>query len=447
MRTPGRSARRTLVLLVSVAVFAGAAGWGASLLVSSPRQAAADAAAPPPTVLTAAVELRVIQETQVTRGVVEASQTTSVHLRAPLEGQPVITAVHVKSGDAIQPGQPILDVAGRPVFAIPGETPVYRPLQPGMRGEDVKQLQRFLSNMGLSVAVDGVYGASTSHAVTEWYQRAGYTPMPAEPDGEERIQAAKDLIRQSTRAVEDARDGSDSALTNHRVIERAEEDLARAKEALSDILAVTGPAIGVSELTVIPSFPATVRQVAVSPGDSVREDALSITSGPLQVRATLSEQMSGLVRPGQPVELVSESLGRKEAARVGELGRATSPPGEEEMRTPPTVRAQFSVVPDHELGPEWSGQDVRVTVTGAESDSPVLVVPLSAVSSDVSHRTRVTVEDEKGNQREVEVMTGVVGAGFVQVTPTVGDLQVGELVRIGHRAATSPAPRPSGTSE
>ncbi|MFE7188858.1 peptidoglycan-binding protein [Kitasatospora sp. NPDC057541] len=206
-----RRRRRALVLVMAAAVALAGGGVAASTMIKSPAQAAADSEPPAPDVLTAAVEQRVLTDSVVIRGQVSAGQSVDV---APAGGggaagaKPVVTKLPVKVGDQVQAGQSVLEVAGRPVFALHGDLPVYRDLKPGATGQDVKQLQQALKELGFESSADpeGTYGAATKDAVKAFYAARGYDPLPATPDGDTQVTAAQDAVTGGERALADAKD-------------------------------------------------------------------------------------------------------------------------------------------------------------------------------------------------------------------------------------------------
>ncbi|MEV6978480.1 peptidoglycan-binding protein [Kitasatospora sp. NPDC093806] len=211
-----RRRRRVLVGVVAAAVVLAGGGVAASTMIKSPAQAAAESAAPPPDVLTAAVEKRVLTDSVVIRGQVSAGQSVDV---APAGGggaagaRPVVTKLPVKVGDQVQAGQSVLEVAGRPVFALHGDLPVYRDLKPGATGQDVKQLREALRELGFGSDGDaeGTYGEATKAAVKAFYAARGYDPLPAVPDGEAQSAAAQDAVTGGERALADAKDALKAA--------------------------------------------------------------------------------------------------------------------------------------------------------------------------------------------------------------------------------------------
>lgn len=183
--------------------------------LKSPAQAIADSSPPAPSVLTSPVEYRVLETSVMLRGTVTAAQSVDV---TPTGGAPgaasaVITKQPVAVGQDVRAGQLLLEVSGRPIVALKGSLPVYRDLKPGADGDDVAQLQSALQALGHRVEGDrrGHFGASTKSALIDFYNKLGYEPQPAAPEGESGVSEAEDVVVDTQRAVEDARDALEGA--------------------------------------------------------------------------------------------------------------------------------------------------------------------------------------------------------------------------------------------
>jgi peptidoglycan hydrolase-like protein with peptidoglycan-binding domain len=61
----------------------------------------------------------------------------------------------------------------RPVRALHGAVPLWRPLERGLRGTDVAQLNRNLAALGYDVVQDDRFGAGTAAAVRRWQRDRG----------------------------------------------------------------------------------------------------------------------------------------------------------------------------------------------------------------------------------------------------------------------------------
>ncbi|MCX5146203.1 peptidoglycan-binding protein [Streptomyces sp. NBC_00320] len=489
----GLSRRRTWVAAVAVgAVLLSAAGVAASLVIKSPAQTAAEAGPPPLDVLIARVEKRVLRDTVIVRGTVtsgQAVQFTPTATGGEGAAAPVVTKVAVRQGDQIEAGKVLLEVSGRPVFALPGRLPVYRDLKPGATGDDVKQLQKALADLGHGTGSDkaGTFGAGTKTALAAFYKSLGYDPLPALADRGEALKAAEDAVTSAERSLEDARaaakggtgstgttggtgatgntgatggsgtkgpegsgssgSGKGSGQDGARTVARAQADLTKARERLTEARAASGPMLPAGEVVFLESFPARADSVAVRPGSPVSGSAMTLSAGALVVRAQLQEHQKGLVRAGQKVEILSEVSGVTAAAEVQSVADtpqsapapapgtgSTGGQGQGQQAPAPGGPAGYELLvrPLAPLDAKLVGQDVRLTVEAAATDGNALVVPVSAVSAGADGRTIVTVVDGKGTQRRVEVRPGTTGDGYVEVRPAAdGALAEGDSVVTG----------------
>lgn len=484
-QAPRRRPHRTLVAVAAAAVVAIGGGVVGAGLIKSPAERAAEADPPAPSVITATVELRRLTDTVAVRGQVAAAQTVDVapHGTAKDGGaRSVVTAVRVKAGEVLAAGQVLLEVAGRPVFVLAGEVPVFRDLKPGGEGKDIAQLQAALSGMGFGVGGDrsGLFGSGTREAVEALYRRLGYE-APRSPDaGEEQLRAGRERVTQAERAVEAAvavrdaaaaapaaspaqpaggkgpaesfgRGGADPVKAAEQQLAYAEEDSARARSELAALEAKAGAMVPASEVVFLRGFPARVDAVGAQVGAEAREKAVTVSAGALVAKGRLAPYEHGLVRPGMRVRLLSEATGLAADGRVTAIANTPT----ETARTSESAQGaaaggrsfEMTVTPSAALDARLAGQDVRLTVEAAASDGDVLVVPVSAVSAGADGRTVVTVQERGGEQRRVEVRPGATGSGFVQVTPLAGGrLAPGDKVVVGVRR-TAPGTASHGVED
>lgn len=472
----GVAGKRRWVVVVAVgAALMTLGGLGATLLVKSPAQLAAEAAAPPSDVLTAPVERRVLRSSVITRGDVVADQTVEVIPQAPAGGgaaRPVITKIPVRAGDAVKAGQVLMEVVGRPVFTLEGDLPAYRDLRPGTTGDDVRQLQHALEELGHETAPDaaGYFGPGTKAALTFFYESVGYDPLPAHDGEGDPVADARSRVIAAERALEDAEDASattskpgpggelsavktagDDSGSSRKAVRRAREDLAAARKELAAAEAAAGPMLPVAEVVFLKSFPARVDSVAAKVGGEAASTAMTLSAGRLVVQAYVPEYQKDLIRPGRSAEIYSEVTGRSAKGKVTFVSdtRLTSASLGEEGQGGKDGTAQgglgamgwrVEVTPDEPLKADLTGQDVRVTVIAASTDDKALVVPITAISSGADGRTTVTVVGTNGDRRRIEIRTGTAGDGFVAVTPGAGgSLAEGDQVITGvSRERTSP---------
>ncbi|WP_329314097.1 MULTISPECIES: peptidoglycan-binding protein [unclassified Streptomyces] len=452
--------RRILIWVVVGAVALTGAGVVLATTIRSPAQVAADAAPPPASVLADRVERRVLTSSVVVRGTVAAEQVLTVSpgagaAGAGTGGKPVVTRVNKQPGAAVQAGEVLVEVSGRPVFALAGALPVYRDLKPGATGKDVGQLQEGLKALGHPTGKDpaGTYGAGTKAAVTALYAALGYTPRPADPGDAEKLQAAEDAADTAQRGVTTAKNalakakaggGSDTSEAQQQLV-FAQQDLAKATTRLETARASAGPMVPADELVFVKGFPARVDAVKAGVGEPVPDGLLTLSAGAPVIRASLPAHQKDLVKAGMKVEVLSESTGLTATATVASVATAPTPAsagapsgggsgagavagagsgdGAPGAGQDPGGYA-LTVTPDQALDARLSGQGVRLTVTAASSGEPVLVVPLSAVSAGADGRTTVTVLGKDpaaaDARRRVEVRAGMSADGMVQVEPVAG---------------------------
>ncbi|KHD74951.1 hypothetical protein MB27_25995 [Actinoplanes utahensis] len=424
------AARRRLLTAVVVSVLVTAGALAVSTRLKSPAQVAAEAAPPPPSVLTEPVRRRILTATVVLRGRVNAEQSVDVVARGSAEAVPVVTAVRAGYGATVRPAQVLMEISGRPVFALPGTIPAYRDLRPGATGRDVAQLQRALDTLGFGSGgdSDGAYGAGTEAAVREFYRSKGYEPLPAGPEDEDLLRQAETALTAAERALRDARIAHRTAPASVKAaaalaVQDREEDLAAAEEERDRVAGRTGPMVPAGETVFLSGFPARVDKVTATVGAEAKDTLLTVAAGRLVVTGRLTAYQKDLIRPGMPVEILAETTGTTADAAVKAVADTPAQPGQDgepgAAAEPAQAGYEMVVAPAGALDAALAGEDVRLTVTAASSGTEVLVVPLAAVSAGADGKTSVTVVDGDARTR-VEVTPGLVGDGFVQVTPVGG---------------------------
>ncbi|MFJ9111110.1 peptidoglycan-binding protein [Streptomyces sp. NPDC102283] len=435
--------RRVLIAVVVGALVTGGAGFGLSTVVRSPSQAAAEAGAPERDVLTADVEHRVLRSSLVVRGEVAAERTLAVSaaVSAAEGAEPLVTKAPLRAGDRVQAGSVLVEISGRPVFALPGPLPAYRDLKPGSRGQDVTQLRGALAGQGFPSAADpaGEFGAATQTALEAFYRSLGYDPRPVVEDGAAQVESARTAVTDAERALQDVRAADPR---EEKAVVRAEEDLSRAQRALTAALLQAGAMLPASEVVFLDRFPARVESVSARVGDRTSGDVMTISSGSLGVRGALTPSQRNAVTAGQKVRILAEATGEEFAGTTGPVTEPDSseqqPQGDGGTEDGDTgepgggALAVLNVTPDQKLDAALVGQEVRLTIEIKASRGKVLVVPFSAVSSAADGSTVVTVLASNGDRRQVRVRPGLEGDGSVQVTPSPRDaLTPGDRVVVG----------------
>jgi peptidoglycan hydrolase-like protein with peptidoglycan-binding domain len=472
--------RQRIVILIAVTcALLSASGLLASRLVKSPAQLEAETAPPKPSLITALVTDQVMTATVISRGTVGTAggpiQVTPQASAASGASAPVVTAIYVKPGETIRPGQVLVQVSGRPLIALPGAFPAYRDLKPGDSGPDVRQLQQGLASLGyFTTAPDGQFGQATKDAVTRMYQALGYevptTGGPGDSGDRAALMSASSAVTNAARAVDDMKRQiaaqsaatqaasspsgrpapSTAAATAARTpggeplsvqLTYLEQALDRAISDQQDLIAHTGPELPAAEVAFVPQFPAVVSAVGGTVGavTSGAAPLLTISSGRLVVTDQMDPTQARLVRVGMPARLDSQLLSASATGTVSAIGQLTVPSatatgqagGGSAAGGSGAPYVPVTVTPSRPLAAGWGGQDVEVTVTSAKTSGKVLAVPLAALTTRSDEQTVVTRVDPDGATTEVAVRVGVSVDGFVQVIPIAGGLRPGDSVSVG----------------
>jgi peptidoglycan hydrolase-like protein with peptidoglycan-binding domain len=112
-------------------------------------------------------------------------------------------------GATVKRGEPLLRADDRPVVLLYGTLPMYRPLSSGLKGSDVRQFERNLSDLGYhGFTVDDTFSATTVDAVRHWQSDLGL-PATGTVDRERVVYAptavriAEQLVRIGASAAAD----------------------------------------------------------------------------------------------------------------------------------------------------------------------------------------------------------------------------------------------------
>ncbi|MEV6602021.1 peptidoglycan-binding protein [Actinoplanes sp. NPDC051346] len=436
-----RRKRRALQLIVLVAVLVTVTSLLATGWIRSPQQRRAEAAPPALTVLTAPVEYRVLKDTVIVRGQVGAGGTIEVTPTARDGGRAVLTGVRTKAGAGIASGTVLLEVAGRPLIALPGRIPVYRDLRPGAEGKDVAQLQRALRALGRpSPDNSGVFGNGTKTALEAFYRDLGYDAATTGEDDARAVADAASGVRKAKRTLSEAVDERDrlraagkrtssaEALREaDRAVRYAREDLAELQANLAALERRSGPMLPMSEVVFLPSFPARVEKLNGAVGQDVKAPLITLSGGELVVQAKLNPAQRTLLDVGMTVAVNSELTGDSFMGSVSSIGA---------LRQDDTGARnhQLVVKTKKPLPAAMAGADVRLTVEAASTDDEVLVVPVSAIFASADGQTAVQKQRPDGTSERVIVTVGVSGGGYTAIKPVNGGLENGDQVILGEAA-------------
>ncbi|MDE0572650.1 hypothetical protein ON058_04385 [Demequina sp. B12] len=227
---------RTVAAALGLVIAAGGVGWAAGSFITSPAEAAAQARPPEASLITVAVEQRVLSADVVARGSIDFDDPVALALSGPLglaEEKQIVTMIP-DQGTELAEGSIAVEVSGRPVILLEGDLPAYRDLRPGSSGADVLQLEESLKRLGLLDKADSDWDAATGAAVQALYAQSGYAANAESEEDQAQLSALRDEVRAATQAVNDAsRSISDSSSGATSVVTESRHSVADAQAALA----------------------------------------------------------------------------------------------------------------------------------------------------------------------------------------------------------------------
>ena len=160
-----RALKRILYLLVGLAVVAGA-GYGIWRLTAD------EAELEEQVIVIDEVGRATLQDTVVVRGAVTREDRFTVGALSPQR----VTAVGVEVDDVVAEGDLLFRLDGRPMLAVVGDTPYWRPLDRfSTDGPDIEMLERFLDEAGYDPGtVNEDFSSLTEDALEDWQEDLGY---------------------------------------------------------------------------------------------------------------------------------------------------------------------------------------------------------------------------------------------------------------------------------
>lgn len=108
-------------------------------------------------------------------GIGRQAQTVTTTVEDP--GQRSVTALP-REGSVVSPGDVLYETDSTPVYAVAGSTPAFRTMDSETSGDDVAQLQDYLSDGGWAadeLVADGQWSSTTTTAVEQWQSETGQT--------------------------------------------------------------------------------------------------------------------------------------------------------------------------------------------------------------------------------------------------------------------------------
>ncbi|GGF35132.1 hypothetical protein GCM10010922_07940 [Microbacterium sorbitolivorans] len=484
----GRVVRGNRGLWITALVAVVALGGGIALghYVVSPFDKAAGEEAPEPGLVTVPVEFGALSNDVTIRGDVGYDDAVELKIdTSSFEGAAIVTGQVPERGAELGPLSVALEVTGRPVIVLPGELPAYRTLRIGASGPDVTQLKESLAAVGIDPGDVGsdVFDQATANAVGALYSQAGYTSPAAEDGSAEAVVSAEAGVRDAQQQIADAQkalaeaqkgpteieireaDGAvDSLWRQVKDAERAGEDasdlrnqmeiaklqraaldvgadtsaeqsmvaaanegLTAAQEQLAKAQEAVQPYLPSSEVLFMNELPRRVDEVAVSRGDTVEGAAMTVSGATVQLTASAGATEAELLEEGMAATFAMPS-GGDHGATITSIGKNDG------------GRVSVVLEPDEltaEQLDELRGENVRVNIAVGATDGDVLSVPYAALTAGPGGESRVEVvegdprDGDAAKTRIVTVETGLASGGYVEVTPTEGELAEGDLVVVG----------------
>ncbi|WP_433674318.1 hypothetical protein [Microbacterium gorillae] len=479
---------RMLWITVVIAILSLVAGLAVQRFIISPAEAAADKEPDAPGLVTAPVEFGELSNDVTIRADVAYADAVDVSIDASdVSGAAIVTGRVPAVGDTLDKLSVAMEVAGRPVIVLPGDLPSYRTLRIGVNGPDVVQLKQALQAVGIDGGdpADGTFTQQTADGVAALYTAAGYTAPTGDEaanaaykSAQEGVTAAEQGLAQAQAELNKAGEGPTQVqiLQANQKVHDAEVALAEARNAKGDVanaqflldiaiaerdemwagantdaqqgavnaaqeqlnrayadleIARQGvqASLPSSEVLFLTDLPRRVDDVKVKRGSKLEGAALSVSGATVRLNGSAAVADAKLLTVGTAGTFALPD-GTQINAKISAIdqGKADA--------------QRWSIQLDPEgLTPEQlasvQGTNVRVTIPVGATEGEVLSVPLAALTAGAGGESRVEVVD--GDPREgtsakthlVEVKLGLSAGGFVEVTPTEGKLEEGDLVVIG----------------
>ncbi|MEV4058612.1 peptidoglycan-binding protein [Nonomuraea dietziae] len=191
-----KSPRKVLIGTVACVIATAGVGWGVSTRLRSPADEAALRTPPKASLITAPVERTKLVSTVVVSGTLEYGSPLPVTLAGVVGGSDTTQrATRAPRPGKVVEGGVLMEVNGRPVFAMSGKVPMHRTIGPGSKGADVKQLQRALRALGHGARVTGVFDPATVAAVTKFYARKGYEAQQPTLESRQQLDSLRKAVQ------------------------------------------------------------------------------------------------------------------------------------------------------------------------------------------------------------------------------------------------------------
>nr|WP_221382951.1 hypothetical protein [Actinoplanes polyasparticus] len=410
---------RVVAATTAVALAAGAAGWMLAAHVKSPADAAAGRQPPSASLITVLVEKRPLTARVTVQASVTYRKATPILLTgsvAPVEGeQPsgqLVTRA-AKPGGILHEGDVLMEINGRPVFALTGTVPMYRTLTEGSTGDDVVQVRAAMRRLQprSGIAASGPMTGGVLAKVAAWYAEHGYRA----------VQPTAEQVKEQRRLEKVVRTATGSELVD-------------AKTGLAEFRKRTGARIHSGEIVFVPRLPVRLTTVGAKTGTLVSGEVATFADVSLVVDGAVAQEDAKLLKPGQTATLTSSS-GRTYRAKVSALGEAVTDRAVPDEKKTDDQGSDKPVTVPFRLTPTGGvkitglvGQSVRADITVGDTGGAVLAVPVAAVFTRADGQAYLTRQSAVATVQDIPVTTGLATDGYVEVTDEGTSLRAGDRV-------------------
>lgn len=347
----------------------------------------------------AKVEERALTSDTTIGGNVRRGKTSDITLQAG-EGEQVVTRVEVSKGDVLNSGQLIAIVSGRPIFAVSTEFPLYRNLDLGDSGDDVRELNSLLNSLGKASARSENFTQSTRDGIAQLY--SGYD-LKAPSSGQ-------DEVKEAQAAYDDAKSGS----------EVDDEERQTLLEQLDSAKAKAGVQFRLSDFYFLPSGSPNIEKIVKrgSVIDSEEPVLGTVRSGESTVKARVDLSQAEKFETGTEVTVsTTDNTISQEMFTVKEISDFKEASGEDD-KIPPGYDVTFESEDDFpdEL---QDAAAVSITLAGDDSDKST-AIPLVGLREDPEGNYVLL----PGADEKCRVSTGEEASGWIEISSdcvTVGD--------------------------
>ncbi|WP_297555654.1 peptidoglycan-binding protein [uncultured Actinomyces sp.] len=368
-RKPGK--RRTGLFLAGFAlilILAVALTWIIAWKVQSPAQREASAEPPEPLPITIPIDRGDLQDSKFVSATVKGATTSEITIPRQSDVS-VVSQLGINTGETLNAGNVVTWINGRPVIALKGAFPLWRDLSEGDKGEDVRELQVALNELGYGIATDGVFGPRTASSIQKLYKAIGSEAVRTDP----------------------APAPSDDVQPN-------QGDAARSPQPTQTPKVVTVPK---TEIIMLTSMPVTVTSIpAVGTVLDEENSKMLLGTGDISVTGTVGGADATVLEAGMKARAfvenqeVSLSLEKIEAAADSDQA---SPDNSSVVTFKVTENAEAlrSLID--------TDQPIRVEVALSEPLTDVLIVPERAIASDANGNLTVLVKSGESEFQVTEI--------------------------------------------